>query len=727
MENYVGKRLDGRYEMQEILGVGGMAVVYKALDQIDGKTVAVKILKEEYLSDEDFKRRFKNESKAIAVLSHPNIVKVLDVSFGDLLQYIVMEYVEGITLKEYIEQQGVVRTREALYFVMQILRALQHAHDKGIVHRDIKPQNIMLLENGSIKVTDFGIATFSRGETKTMSGSAIGSVHYISPEQAKGSMTDAKSDIYSVGVVLYEMLTGSLPFQSDNAVSVAVMQVQKQPKNPRSIRPDIPIGLEQIIMRAMQKNPAERYQSAAEMLVDLGEFGKNPAIKFDYNFFVDNAPTKYIPTNEVKKQLRENAEQRQDETENETQEGEQETAVSSEEKSKKKTIGILSGVLGGLIVFVIIMIIIFTSGSSKKYTVPDFIGKNYTDDIASNEKYADIIDIIEAKFITDAKDEDGELYEDGYVFAQTPDEGKKVSLKTKIVLEVASNNSKITVPDVYGYDIATAMSALRREGFLTKIEYDSESDQNDGTVIRTSPERNQKAPSGSTVIIVIPGEGISTKDTVIVPILVGETLSRAKKDLEEAGLELDMSGSTYRDSDKPKGYILGNNLAGQEVPKGTKIAVYMSSGVAKHVNVTFTLPNEPSVKGSLVVKLNGEEVTSSKVKLDGTSMTVEVGGSGSSNKLVVTVDGQTIYTAKINFTVGIAEEDEISDIKEHKYTTESTTKETTTKPADTTTTAPPDTTTTESTTESTTQNVETPSSTDAQEQDTTERSTVDHD
>ena len=204
MDNYVGKRLDGRYEIHEIIGVGGMAVVYKAFDNIDKKIVAVKILKEEYLADEDFKRRFKNESKAIAVLSHPNIVKVLDVSFGDRLQYIVMEYVEGITLKEYIEQQGVVRTREALYFVMQILRALQHAHDKGIVHRDIKPQNIMLIENGSIKVTDFGIATFSRGETKTMTNSAIGSVHYISPEQAKGSMTDAKSDIYSVGVVLYE-------------------------------------------------------------------------------------------------------------------------------------------------------------------------------------------------------------------------------------------------------------------------------------------------------------------------------------------------------------------------------------------------------------------------------------------------------------------------------------------------------------------------------------------
>ena len=211
MDNYVGKRLDGRYELQEVIGVGGMAVVYKAYDNIDDRTVAVKILKDEFLASEEFRRRFKNESKAIAVLSHPNIVKVYDVSYGDKLQYIVMEYVEGITLKEYIEQQGVISWKETVHFTTQILRALQHAHDKGIVHRDIKPQNIMLLENGTIKVTDFGIARFSRSETRTMTDTAIGSVHYISPEQARGDITDDKSDIYSVGVVMYEMLTGQPP------------------------------------------------------------------------------------------------------------------------------------------------------------------------------------------------------------------------------------------------------------------------------------------------------------------------------------------------------------------------------------------------------------------------------------------------------------------------------------------------------------------------------------
>ena len=275
------------YEVQEIIGVGGMSVVYKAYDNIDDRIVAVKILKDEFLANEEFRRRFKNESKAIAVLSHPNIVKVFDVSYGDKLQYIVMEYVEGITLKEYIEQQGVINQKEAVYFVMQLLRALQHAHDKGVVHRDIKPQNIMLLENGMIKVTDFGIARFSRSETRTLSDSTIGSVHYISPEQARGDVTDDKADLYSVGVMFYEMLTGKLPFTADSSVSVAIMQLQNDPEPPTKINPSIPAGLEQIIMHAMKKNVNDRYQSAAEMILDLEEFKRNPSVQFNYSYFVE--------------------------------------------------------------------------------------------------------------------------------------------------------------------------------------------------------------------------------------------------------------------------------------------------------------------------------------------------------------------------------------------------------------------------------------------------------
>ena len=263
MDRYIGKKLDGRYEIKEIIGVGGMANVYKAYDSIDDRVVAVKILRDEHMENDELLRRFRNESKAIAVLSHPNIVKVYDVSFNEDIQYIVMEHIDGITLKEYIEQQKVLRWKEAVHFAVQILRALQHAHDKGIVHRDIKPQNIMLLEDGTIKVADFGIAKFARASQHTVTDKAIGSVHYISPEQAKGELSDEKSDIYSVGVMLYEMTTGELPFDADSPVSVALKQIKSQAKRPRAINPSVPEGLEDITIRAMQKDPARRYQSAA--------------------------------------------------------------------------------------------------------------------------------------------------------------------------------------------------------------------------------------------------------------------------------------------------------------------------------------------------------------------------------------------------------------------------------------------------------------------------------
>ena len=257
MDKYIGKRLDGRYLVDELVGIGGMANVYKATDVSNGRIVAVKILRDEYVQNGELLRRFKNESKAVALLSHPNIVRVYDVNFSDRVNYIVMEYIDGITLKEYIEHKGVRDWKEAVYFTIQILRALQHAHDNGIVHRDIKPQNIMLLKDGSIKVTDFGIARFARSGMHTMTDKAIGSVHYISPEQAKGDVTDNRADLYSVGVMLYEMLTGRLPFEAESAVAVAIKHIEEVPKPPREWNPDIPAGLESIVMRAMQSSAGQ--------------------------------------------------------------------------------------------------------------------------------------------------------------------------------------------------------------------------------------------------------------------------------------------------------------------------------------------------------------------------------------------------------------------------------------------------------------------------------------
>ncbi|MCL1904329.1 MAG: Stk1 family PASTA domain-containing Ser/Thr kinase [Oscillospiraceae bacterium] len=294
MDNYIGMKLDGRYELLELIGTGGMAEIYKASDTAEGKTVAVKILKNEFAASEEFLRRFRNESKAIALLSHSNIVKIFDVGFTERVQFIVMEYIDGITLIDYIERQGVLKWRDALGFTGQVLKALQHAHDRGIVHRDVKSQNIMLLRDGTIKVMDFGIARFNREIDKTMSEKAIGSVHYISPEQARGDITDEKSDIYSVGVMLYEMLTGVKPFDGDDALAIALMHTNKTPKTPSEINSAIPKGLEEITLRAMQKEPAKRYQTAGEMLNDLKEFEKNPSIIFEYKYSAPDGGDKYL-------------------------------------------------------------------------------------------------------------------------------------------------------------------------------------------------------------------------------------------------------------------------------------------------------------------------------------------------------------------------------------------------------------------------------------------------
>ena len=446
MDNYCGKRLDGRYEIKEIIGVGGMAVVYKAYDNIDDRIVAIKILKQELLENEEFRRRFKNESKAIAVLSHPNIVKVYDVSFGDRLQYIVMEYIEGITLKEYIEQQGYINWKDAVHFLTQILRALQHAHDKGIIHRDIKPQNIMLLQNGTIKVTDFGIARFSRGDTKTITESAIGSVHYISPEQARGEVTDDKADIYSVGVVLYEMLTGQLPFQSDSAVSVAIMQLQQEAKRPREINPEIPIGLEQITMRAMQKNTRDRYHSAAEMLMDIDQFKKNPSIKFDYSYFVDREPTKYVGS------------QRGNNVPVSNRPVVTEPDV-DEDDGKKKAIAIAGGIAAGLAVLALIIILILSLG--KKVVLPNFVGMNYNEEIFENEKYKD--------FDFQVQNVNDETQEVGTVIEQSPEKGAKVRKNSKVILKVAFNEDNVLIDPVIGKTVDEAKQVLEDKGFQVSI------------------------------------------------------------------------------------------------------------------------------------------------------------------------------------------------------------------------------------------------------------------
>lgn len=565
MENYVGKRLDGRYEIMEIIGVGGMAVVYKAFDNIDHRIVAIKILKNEFLENKEFRRRFKNESKAISVLSHKNIVKVYDVSYGDMIQYIVMEYVDGISLKEYVQQQGKVDPREAIYFVTQILRALQHAHDKGIVHRDIKPQNIMLQSDGTIKVTDFGIARFSRSETRTMTDGAIGSVHYISPEQAKGSVTDAKTDLYSVGVVLYEMLTGSLPFQSDNAVSVALMQLQNDPVMPREINPDIPVGLEQIIMRAMQKNQQDRYQSASEILMDLDAYKKNPNIKFDYSYNAENINKPVAPAYSGDIIIHEPANEPEaimpvedtdyDDFDNDI-----------DDKSKKRTIAVLAGVLSALVIFAAALFFVFSSGSNK-LDVPDLVGLNFYSEVDNNSLY------VNYRFNPVIDEESTE--DEGTIVDQKPRNGK-VSRDEVITVYISGPQTKKEIPDVSDLLYNVAESRLKALGFDVIIAKEKSETVEIGKVIRTSPKAGEQAEEGSLVtIFVATNEDVEPVD---IPDLLGLTVSEARKALEEVGLLLDEDAITYRSSSKPKGTIIGYEGVGEEALPGTAIIVYVSTG-----------------------------------------------------------------------------------------------------------------------------------------------------
>ena len=644
MDSYVGKRLDGRYEIREIIGVGGMAVVYKAYDNIDDRIVAIKILKEEFLANEEFRRRFKNESKAIAVLSHPNIVKVYDVSFGDRLQYIVMEYIEGITLKEYIEQQKVINWKEAVHFTTQILRALQHAHDKGIVHRDVKPQNIMLLQNGNIKVTDFGIARFSRGETRTMTESAIGSVHYISPEQARGEITDDKADIYSVGVVLYEMITGKLPFESDSAVSVAIMQLQNEAVHPREINPQIPVGLEQITLRAMQKNIKDRYQSAAEMLLDLDEFRRNPAIKFDYSYFVDKEPTKYIgqqattviPT--AGAPVPPQPEEAEDEIEDEEEE---------HNKVLPILIGVMSALLGVVILVVIILALFTDIFKNDKIEVPELLGKVYTEEIENNKEYTDDWKF-EVKYVTST------TYQAGQVCNQSPYGGAKAKKGSTIKLEVISGGSLVEVPKIKGHEIAAAKSELSAAGFTSiKVitQYDDSMDP--GLVISSDPKEGTKADTTTTITVYVSTD--VNENDVKVPGLLGLNYKTNKTEIEKDYLEeigLKLGRVREEDSDKPEGQIIEQSIdEGTAVSKGTKIDIVISTGKAANssVHIYITLPNTGKTE-KLEVFVDNVLFDSIDVNCAGAILDQKVVGTGSGKQIVIKIDGNMVYSGTADFT-----------------------------------------------------------------------------
>lgn len=552
-ERYVGQTLDNRYRIDKIIGVGGMAVVFRAFDILAGRNVAVKILKDDIARDEVSVKRFINESKAVSMLSHPNIVTIYDVSVRSDAKYIVMEYIEGITLKNYMLKKGKMETGEILSMIEQVLGALEHAHQKGIVHRDIKPQNIMLLKNGIVKVTDFGIAKLPNAETVTVKDSAIGTVFYISPEQASGSKIDARSDIYSLGVMMYEMATGKLPFTADSPVSVALMQINDTARPVREENPDIPLGLSQIIERAMNKDPELRYQSAGQMLRQVSRLKEDPNATF-------KAPKK--------------------------KKGAQKFRMSR---------GMLPIILAITLAFLIIAVTagavlvnrLFLSGESgDTITVDDFAGRMFTDELQS---YFDASDIYHLKL--------DQVYDAsapaGYIISQDPEAGSSRKIdpgkkKCEITLKVSKGPRTMTMIDVAALDYREARVKLRQMGLVVKTE-SIESDLYEvGYVISTSPAYGEVLEAGDTVTIYISSG--SSGEKITVPNFVGKTESATLAQVVDAGLLI--GEVTYEESDKYEaGLVIKQSIsAGSEAYRNSVIDFVVSLG--KKVETTEEVTTE---------------------------------------------------------------------------------------------------------------------------------------
>lgn len=573
MENhdkYIGKMLDNRYEILEKIGTGGMAVVYKARCHRLNRLVAVKILKDELTGDEEFRRRFKAESQAVAMLSNPNIVNVYDVSRSGNVEYIVMELIDGITLKQYINRKGLLNWKEALHFATQIVKALAHAHASGIIHRDIKPHNIMILKDGSVKVTDFGIAHIMSSQN-TLTQEALGSVHYISPEQAKGAQVDARTDLYSLGVVMYEMLTSRLPFVGDSAVSVAIQHISAIPLMPREINPDIPVGLEEIAMHAMESNLDQRYESAEEMLADLESFRKNPSVVFGYSITSGVAADGTINRTAAKREipvLKTPSKKAAEMTKEEYRAS----------KRKSRRTGMLVGILC-VAVFAVLAFLFMWNYFLKDLldpepvlvTMPKFEGEMLAE-IQNNDEY-DIYNF-------DVTQEYNEEYPEGYIISQSPQVGRQQALtdsgiNVDIVVSIGTE-PKILMPDFSNKDYKEAKVALEALDLGLVVEVDPQYHESitEDYVIRQIPDANQPLVEGGTVYLTY-SLGPEVKYTQV-PDVTGIPQSAAVKRLEDANLGFK---TEYIDSDVEVDYVVYQSYAPNEkVEEKTVIVLQVSNG-----------------------------------------------------------------------------------------------------------------------------------------------------
>ncbi len=672
MDQYIGKLLDNRYELLELIGVGGMARVYKARCHRLNRLVAVKILRDDLAQDAELRRRFHDESQAVAMLSHPNIVAVYDVSRSSDIEYIVMELIDGITLKQYMQKKGnKLNWREALHFITQIVKALGHAHSRGIIHRDIKPHNIMVLRDGSVKVADFGIARVTSGGHSTLTQEALGSVHYISPEQARGSHIDERSDLYSAGVVLYEMITGRLPFEGDTPVSVAIQHINSIPLSPREIDPTIPEALEAITMKAMAPDPDNRYPSADAMLADLEEFRKNPNINFDFSpseFHpeeedVDRTQIHTVPprTSAGRREMPASKPERQDRRARRIEEEEDD-----EEDERRGPNWPVIGAVAAILVFVAALVFImfstvfsgsFQPGNTQR--VPQVTGLLYSE--ASEDK--DLLGDFTLEIVQE-KESDKPA---GTILSQDPTANSAVTADTGTVIQVVVSTgqaNEVRMPDVTGQDYLSANTQLKNlaseNGLNLKIDFTTKTEYNDEVekdyVISTIPAEGEALADGDTVYLVVS----LGKDTqpVDMPGLLGKTEDMARKMLDSVGLSVGGVQHEYSD-DYPKGQVCFQSVnEGTKVEQGTAINLIISDGpdpnsqpVPTEVtkDVMFALPDVGAVVNVEVYDSQGNKVHSGSYDTNLQSgFELELKGTGT-QVYSVYVEGHKMYDQTVDF------------------------------------------------------------------------------
>ena len=550
-DKYINTLLDDRYQIQELIGEGGMAVVYKAMDNRLNRSVAVKIMRDEFAADEDFKRRFCSESQAVAMLSHPNIMAVYDVSHNDNIEYIVMELINGITLKQYLDKKGAIGWRETLHFAKQIAKALVHAHERGIIHRDIKPQNIMLLRDGTIKVADFGIAALEN-EASEMTGQAIGSIHYIAPEQARGEYPNARGDVYSLGIVMYEMLTGELPYTGNTLSEIALKHLEAKPVPPHEIVQDFPPQLEGIILKAMDPNADERYQSAADLLDALEEFTESQAEEAEAE---EKIPDEVVPVRSVSEMSR------------------------GSFLLRKKRAGRVSFFSGS---FLILAVAVFLFAGlwnfwlkeifpdSGTVVIPEFVGSNIAD-ISNNTDYTGVYNFLVSYVPSSAADA-------GIVISQTPAGGRSVAAQSagiNINLTVNAGAVFEEIPDVIGSYYRDAVRTLEALGFVVEIENEVSETVEEDYATDISPSPGDKAVNGSTVYLTVSAGRELT--VVSMPLLIGLAEDAAVSKINAANLTY--GGTEFVISDTEKGIVLSQNVeAFSEIEEHAKVVITVSAG-----------------------------------------------------------------------------------------------------------------------------------------------------